>query len=120
MSRKQWGHGYYVGLNANAKSEGEYLVEYDKEGYCDRIFIIHEKHGDTYVLEALDYFDIALYFGLAGPSLKKEDIVPENIIECKLSDLGETKKFYSWASCFGEFKKANKHWDLKFMKKEAL
>lgn len=110
MSREQWGHGFYTGVEKGLKlqkdKEPRFIIEYTDNGRLNCVSIIHEKHGDVYTIEDLGYFSMLQFSNFGGcPSLEKEDIIPEYVRERKLSELENPKLFYSWATVMGEFRK---------------
>ena len=109
MSREQWGHGFHTGVKAAeymVKSQiPKYIVEY-RDGYCNAVSIVHEKHGDVFVLEDISFIDMLRFRFGEEPSTAKEDIIPDNIRELNISELENPKFFFSWNTVTDEFNKA--------------
>ncbi len=105
MSREQWGHGYYSGLNAQKKNLPKYCITYADDGHIEYIFIVQELCGDTYILEAIDLMWFICH-GFAEPS--KYPIDHDKIYEKKASELNRPKWVYSWSSVVQEFKSDEK------------
>lgn len=103
MSREQWGHGFYKGIEAAAKlpNSPKYLVQTDSKGYPVHFFIIREKHDDIYTLELYD--EPITNIQLAGLILDfdEDEIEPFEYYELNINDIGKHKLFYSKHAALG-------------------
>lgn len=111
MSRQQWGHGFYRGLEAAKQEHVQYCVTYDDHGHIEQIFIVQDIHDDIYVLEAISYMWFVAN-GLVRPS--NEPIEYENIYELKANELKNPKWFYRWESVAKAFMEDEKKWKKEF------
>lgn len=95
MSREQWGHGFYSGLAAAKHRSPKYCITYDSNKHIEYIFALREKHGETYVMEAVPYFWF-VYYGTAEPQSSPVDY--ECIYEKTGDELAGASWVWSWAS----------------------
>lgn len=119
MSKKQWGHGYYKGVEdtINGKGKPKYLVAKDKDGYWWRFFIIREIHDDIWVIE--NFTEYSQWLQLSGMpyDFDEDEIDVANYEEININDFPtEYKLFYSKYAAIGflvraieEFEKEKKY-----------
>lgn len=92
MSKKQWGHGYYKGMNDAENNVGRtrYIVAIADDGHLQTIFRVLAKNENLFTVEDItaDVMTVAL-FGVAfelGITGNNDPVNYENVYEIEKSE----------------------------------
>lgn len=92
MSKEQWGHGYYTGLQASSDSPEKYLTTYNEDGYLSSAYRIVWRRGTLAVLEWIDWLDMEVCIATnTEPSDDLDAVIAENCVQANLTDMREYK-----------------------------
>lgn len=104
MSREQWGHGYYKGIEdeKNRVKKPKFIVRYDDDGVIGWIYqIIREFDNDVFLLEEWHLSDYSTVWSL-GKLIAEDEHIAEDIDEYCVTDW-KKKLFYSQEAVASEY-----------------